>query len=360
MLALAAALVLALVGCDSSTSARPPLPRFTPRPAAPVFYAANADQAVGVEAVSGTSGARLGRIAPAQRDGMQIAGVARGGPDSLVVTYARGPLCTSNVAGCGPRPHTCGAEVVRVDIPTGATTVLWRVGRDELVRDARLSPDGTLLAMLAAPCIPSYFNEHLLIRRMSDGTSWTIGASVPRCHSLRGPEWTGDGRHVVVAYGAATGTTPYRGADGTCTTNRDASLVVVDAMRGQPGIVGVTAQPRPSCSWQSVAADATDVYAIEACGSNELRLDGAASLVRLSMALRVTGRWSIGRCTDGNNVTADGTQGVLLDAYLYCNPPPRGQKLRDPVTVLDRLQGNALRRIANAPRGATGWIDLTW
>ena len=93
------------------------------------------------------------------------------------------------------------------------------------------------------------------------------------------------------------------------------------------------------CTYQSTANSGTNAYVIEACGPDPTRLHGPASLVRLDPALKVTGRWPIGECTDGNALGADPAKGVLIAAYLFCNPPMPGQKLADPITVLDRLKG---------------------
>ena len=314
----------------------------------------------GVDALSAATGRVIRQVAPAQRDGMQVAGISRADGHSLLVTYARGPACTSDIAGCGPRPNTCGARVVRINIETGTTTTVWRLGADQLLGSARLSPDGSMLAALASPCVPSYFNDHLVVRRMTDGATWTIGAGLPRCHLLGAPQWAGNGAQLLVTYAPATGTTPYSGADGTCSSFGDSSLKIVDATKPQPELAGPGLAPAPTCSWQATATTSTDVFAVQACGHDANRLDGPVSLIRLSTALRSTGRWSVGRCTGGNNLTASPTQGVLLAAYLFCNPPPRGQPQQNPSTTLFHLQNNKLQRVGVVNGGTTAWDDLTW
>jgi len=278
----------------------------------------------------------------------------------LLVTYSRGPQCTSGVAGCGPRPHTCGAEVIRVNVRTGDATVLWRVVGDDLLRSAALSPDGTLLAARASPCVPSYFNDHLVIRRLSTGESWTIGAGVARCHWVGNPQWTADSSHLVVTFAPPTTPKPYTGPDGTCASFGDNELVKIDALHPAATITGSSIPPRHSCTWDAVASDGDNTYAAEACGHDRGRLDGPVHLVQLSKTLQPLRTWSLGRCTDGDSIAADPTAGVIIAAYLFCNPPPRGQKLRNPITVLDRLQLGRLHRIATAPGGNTAWDDLAW
>ena len=71
-------------------------------------------------------------------------------------------------------------------------------------------------------------------------------------------------------------------------------------------------------------------------------------------------RWLIGNCTDGNSLAADSTKGVVLSAYLFCNPPAKGQKLGEPVTVLDQLNGDHLQRITSTGGGVTAWDNLSW
>lgn len=358
-----AAVLLAATACTSAHPARSstaPARAATPRGGQQLFYATTGAADGAVDAFSLRTGAAVRRVAAGQRDGMTLTGLSDGGNGSLLLTYTRGPACSSSIAGCGPRPHTCGGEVVRVGVADGRTTVLWRVGPDDLLGEAALSPDGSLLAARTSPCVPSYFNDHLVVRRLATEQSWSIGGAVARCHWLGAPHWLSDSRHLVVTYAAPTGATPYAGADGTCTTTGDNDLVEVDALRAQPAVNGIVRRPGPSCSWNSAATLGAEVYAVEACGHDIDRLDGAVRLVRLDVGLHREGSWSIGRCTDGNSLTADAVAGVLVSAYLFCTPPPAGQKARRPVTVLDRLEGDTLHRIAAASGGETAWQHLTW
>lgn len=325
-----------------------------------VFYAVMPSHHGAVEAVSLTTGKAVREVAPEQRDGLTVNGVTSGGRGALLVTYAKGPQCSSGVAGCGPKPHTCGAEVVRVDTASGRSEVVWRVGRDDLLRAATLSPDGSRLAALAAPCVPSYFNDHVAIHRLRDGATWTIGSGVPRCHALGPPHWAGDGKHVLVTYAPPASAKPYEGADGTCESTGDSSIVFLDVTRPHQLIEGLITIPAQHCTFQSVATTGSHVFAVEACGRETERLDGAAKLIEFSRPRGETGTWPIGNCTDGNSVAADDTHGVLVSAYLFCNPPPTGQQLRDPVMVLERLRGGRLHRIASVSGFLTGWDSLAW
>jgi len=288
------------------------------------------------------------------------AGVSRAGRDSLLVTYSRGPACSSGVAGCGPRPGTCGAEVLQVATNSGKATLLWRVGSDQLLHSAELSPNGKSLVALASPCVPSYFNDHLAVRRITDGHTWTTGASTPRCHGISRPHWTTDSAHVLLAYAPPAGKAAYTGSDGTCNSSGDSSLKLVDVTRPKPDITGPTLAPRPGCTWQASAPSNRDVYAIQACGSDSSRLDGAATLIQLSASFQQLHQWPVGQCTDGNSLAADPTQGVVLAVYLFCNPPPRGQLPQDPQTVLDRLSGKELRHVSTTSGGTLALDQLAW
>ena len=357
---LAAVLVAVLSACSSAAGPVAPAvtPSVQPDESGVLFYAAVAGG--GIDEVSAQTGKVIKRVGPGKRNGMSVAGLARFSADVLLVTYSIGPACTSNINGCGPKPDTCGGEVDALNLASGAITTLWRVGRDQRLTAARLSPDRTMLAALASPCVPSYFNDHLVVRRLRDGASWNIGDRVPRCHLLRTPQWTADSAHLLVSFAPPTGTSPYTGADGTCTGFGDSHVVQVDAGHAQPLISGTTVGAPAGCTYQALATSAARTYAVQACGPDQPRLQGPATLVRLDETLRVTQHRSIGECTDGNDLAADPAKGVLLAAYLFCNPPLAGHKLGEPVTVLDRLVGAHLHRIASASGGELAFDDLTW
>jgi hypothetical protein len=292
---------------------------------------------------------------------MLVNGLARFSQDSLLVTYSTGPLCSSNIAGCGPRPNTCGAEVDTLNLNTGAIKVLWQVGRNQRLSAAQLSPDGTKIAALASPCVPSYYNDHLVVRRLSDGVSWSIGSQLPRCHVMGAPQWSADGAHLLVTYAPATGTQPYAGGDGFCaTTIGDRNIVEVEASHQQPMITGVTKTAPVGCMYEAIASSGMGAYAVQACGTDSLRMQGPATLVRLDQALRVTQRWPIGPCSGDNGIAADPAKGVILAAYLFCNDDLGPQQLGDPITALDRVDGAALRRVASVHSGSTPFAYLTW
>jgi hypothetical protein len=354
--------ILALCACTSTASSAKPggLPT-TAATSGDSFFAVVPTNGGSIAQLSTSSGTVTRRIALAKRDGMSVNGLARFSQDSLLVTHSTGPLCSSNLAGCGPRPNTCGAEVDTLNVKTGAVKVLWRTGRDQRLSAARPSPDGTKIAVLASPCVPFFNNDHLVVRRLSDGVSWSIGEQEPRCHALGAPQWTADSAHLLVTYAPSTGTRPHTGNDGFCNTAiGDRQIVKVDAGHHQPLITGVTTTAPVGCRYQAIASAGPGTYAVQACGTDSLRMQGPATLVRLDQALHVTQRWPIGRCTDGNDIAADSTQGVILAAYLYCNANLGPQEVGDPITALDRVDGAALHRVAAVHSGETPFAYLTW
>ncbi|MCW2546960.1 MAG: hypothetical protein JWN96_1420 [Mycobacterium sp.] len=365
--ALAAVAISALGAC---ASARPTVVPDAEKQSTPTSAPASGDSFFAVipanggviAQVSAESGAVLHRVASATRGGRPVTGLARLSPDTLLVTYSTGPACSSNLAGCGPRPNTCGAEVDALNVQTGAIKVLWRVGRDQRLTNAQPSPDGTIIAALASPCVPSYFNDHLVVRRLRDGVTWNIGDQVPRCHVLGAPQWTADSAHLLVSFAPPTGTRPYTGPDGTCTSTGDRSIVKLAATHHQPLITGVTTGAPAGCTYEALASDAVASFTVEACGSDpDFRMQGPVTLVRFDQALHVAQQWPIGRCTNGSNsLAADPAKGVLLAVYLFCNDDLGPQDLGNPVTALERVDGTELRPVTTVSGGGTPFAFITW
>jgi hypothetical protein len=352
-----------LCACASTASPdRAPIAAPTSaKPSGDSFFAVVPSKGGAIAELSAESGKVTHRIAPSERDGKAATGLSRLSPDTLLVTYSVGPACTSNLAGCGPQPNTCGAEVDALNIHTGAVEVLWRVGLDQRLAAAQASPDGTMIAALASPCVPFYFNNHLVVRRLHDGVTWRIGNEVARCHVLSAPQWTADSAHLLVTYAPPTGTTPYTGEDGTCTSTGDRSIVKVDALHPQPLLTGIQAAPQTKCTFEAVATDRSATYAVQACGRDDYRSHGPVAMVRLDQDLHTAQSWPLGTCGNGSaGLAADPAKGVLVAAYLYCADSLGPKELPNPITALDRLDGTKLRRLAAVHSGETPFGYLTW
>ena len=58
---------------------------------------------------------------------------------------------------------------------------------------------------------------------------------------------------------------------------------------------------------------------------------------------------------------AQPAKGVLLSAYLFCNPPLAGHQPGNPTTVLDRLVSTQLSRVTSVVNGGElAFDDVTW
>jgi hypothetical protein len=255
--------------------------------------------------------------------GMMVEATAVDHRGQVWVTLASGPVCTSDVAGCGPKPNSCAGEVVRLNPSTGSTVTVLTATRGELIADAEPSPDGRLLAYLDGRCDRSYFNQYIRVRNVSTGASWTIGADLAPCHTLGSLSWVADGKHLVAIYGRSRVTSA--GANygfGGCLAPSAARLTVVAAVKPQSGMNGPTAAADPGCEITAVTATSVGYAAIEGCGANSSYGSGPVRLLRYSPQLHRTAQTTLGRCLDGAELRSDDTGTVLLGStYQFCNPP---------------------------------------
>ncbi|OJV24683.1 MAG: hypothetical protein BGO26_19205 [Actinobacteria bacterium 69-20] len=290
------------------------------------------------------TGRMLRVVLPDPWHGMQVqaTAVASG---KVWVTLSSGPRCSSGVEGCGPVPGSCAGQVITIAPTDGTPSVALTAPADELIADAKPSPDGSLLAYLDGSCDSSYFNQHLQVRDLRTGRSWSIGAALAMCHSLGSISWTPNGQNLVVAYGPST-LPPGAAGDyghGTCQSPGPAQLAVVPALQGAPDLPGVHTAMDADCQAAAVTATKDGYAAIEACGSPDY-LSGPALLLALDPTLHITKRTSIGACVDGAELTAGSDFTDLLgSSYQFCNPPgttpPRTRTFTDtgigPHTVID-------------------------
>ena len=305
---------------------------------------------VGLDRASDGSLAR--KLLGASHHKMTLGSVALD-PAGLLVTYSRGPACTSGVAGCGPQAGTCASEIDRFDVESRSWTRLVKGGSDQLIGNARLSPNGRFIAYSESPCVPSYFNDHLRVLDLVNWSSWTIGAGLPRCHDLWLQGWTLDSASLLVDYAPAK-RPDYHGADGICPESGKQHLEVVDALSGQDGVHGRAAPTHRGCQLQSAAAARSGLVAVEACGSDDF-LNGPVRLIRFNAQLHRSGRVRLGRCTDGNEVAANraGTR-WLISAYLYCGDPAH------PVTKVWAFDGQHVRHIVTRVGGDLTYSSVAW
>jgi len=343
-----AALTLMAAGCGSAavqTRAGTTRPAVTAAPAASLLgpgqvisYRTAAGIPQPVIAISDAqTGVFVRELLPGRRDGMAVTGLSLDSAGNLWITYSKGPaLRAPGTAGGDPQPDSCGNEVAVLHATTGRLSVVLRTGDNVLIGDATVSPDGSQLAYSESGCATGYFNSYLRITDLRGGLSWTIGAGLPRCHSLTGPAW--DGTDLLVGYAPAT-VTNYAGPQNTCIQPAAERLVRLSTA-AQPGLVGAGIGAGGRCEFTSVVGLAGGaIAAVEACGDQQY-INGPARLVILTSQFRQLAALPLGRCTDGNRLSPDASgRHLLIIAYLYCNPPG----LAAPVTRLYRYSAGVLQ-----------------
>jgi len=302
------------------------------------------------------TGAIIRRLLPDGSRGMAVTGLALDRSGNLWITYSRGPLSGGGTAGGDPRPDSCGNMITILHAATGRVTTFLRTGDSILISGAAPSPDGRLLAYDESGCATGYFNSYLRVTDLSTGRSWTIGQGLARCHLITDPSWSTDGRALIVGYAAAA-EPAYSGPQGTCLQPRRERLVSLTAGAAQPGLSGSGTGADPGCEITSAAGTAGGgILAVEACGRSDY-LQGPARLLVLGPRLGLVRRITLGRCTDGNELSADlAGRSVLVSAYLYCNPPGKP----GPVTRLWSYTGGKLRLITSVPGDSMGVSLMTW
>ncbi|MCW2538965.1 MAG: hypothetical protein JWN95_690 [Frankiales bacterium] len=328
------------------------------------------DQFVAVRPLPGHTGSRAVTLSdletgqltsvvlPQPWHGMTVNATAVDEARRIWVSLSSGPNCTSNVAGCGPQPGSCHGQIVQINPGTGKPTVVVTAPAGQLIGDAQPSPDGKLVAYLEGTCDRSYFNQHIRVRSLATGASWTIGAGLIVCHTLNSLAWTPDSTTLAVVYGASlvTGTHTEYGR-GSCAETAPNELATVPALTGATGLPGRLIAVDPGCEAKAATATGTGYAAIEACsakaGSSDY-LGGPAWLLVYNATARVSRRTPIGSCLDGAELRTDTTHTSLLgSSYQFCNPPGT----TDPHTVTFTASGPRLSTIINEPNGGEDSIS---
>ena len=133
----------------------------------------------------------------------------------------------------------------------------------------------------------------------------------------------------------------------------------VPAFHSQPDLAGTRVPLARNCEPDSVSTGGGRVFVVGGCGHHKL-LHDTAKLFELSRN-GPPHIWRIGRCPDGTDVSVSRSGQVLLSAYLFCNPPLPGHKLRTERSVLDRLGPHGLHQITVVPNwGSLVWDALVW
>jgi hypothetical protein len=341
--------VLISAGCSPASSK--PAPVVTVAAGTQIFEVDGTGRG-DVVALDPATGRRLRSVAPAHVGNYRAVSVSRFFDHTLLVAYARGPECSSGIAGCGPRPYTCGGRLLEVDDSSGHVKHRWSIPDNTYLRSATAPVHGDgRVALVIAPCVPSYFNQHIEIRQLNTGRHFEIGDAAPRCHGLGGPAWIDDDRRLFLRYAPPTDPN-YHGADGICPEVGSPSLIRVQSDRSQPDLPSPGTYADPGCSFTSISAAGSAIYAIEGCGPGN-GLTGSANLVRLSMAGRITARWPLAKCPNGNDLAISAAGTVFISGYFYCGGG-------HPVTRLFRLEANQLHAVRTIPGGNLAVASPTW
>jgi hypothetical protein len=262
------------------------------------------------------------------------------------LTFSSGPKCTSDVAGCGPKPDSCAGHVERFNPPAGAITVLRSPGSEQ-VNDALPSPDARQVALVEGGCVSGYLDDHLVVRDLASGRQWSIGADAAPCHVLTTPNWSANGRELVFAYGRSVLSRHAHPTPGTCQAARFNRLAIVSAQRGSMASSWRLLRAQPDCSYEVATFDRWGVTAVESCvrpGQSSLSVNtGHAFLIQLNRRGAVVRRLALQPGWGTGAISTEPTGNVLVS---QSQPANSGYPERDWVW---EFNGRALRLVARYP-----------
>ena len=297
---------------------------------------------------------RLG-TAHAGRTRIVTIGVVK--PGELAITWSTAPRCSNDHVGCGPVPHSCGARVETLQLATGRTAALLRTGPDTQIYSSVLSPDGTQLAAVVTSCTTVTPVTHVVVKRLRDGKTWTMGTGDNYCQYPDTPAWSADGTHLLVPFTSGTPALAAGKPTDACTDPQVSALVSVPAHHSQPGLSGTRLPAAAGCFFGSIAGAGRRLYAVQSCPLHQTRTD-AASLVRLSPTGKPLRWWRLGPCSfAAPAVSADGR--VLIAGGQDCRGT-RQLGAATPGTFLDRLDGTTLTRVVTRTGFTTGFDLVAW
>jgi hypothetical protein len=266
------------------------------------------------------TGRRLRTITPVTTTSGESVSLT-GGPSGEVVETATKPaICTSGIAGCGPKPNTCQGRVSEL---LGSTFRPVFTAPDSVeLSDAVASPDRRRLAIVADPCTTG--TARLLVRDLATGTQHSI-ANLPRCSTLSPAAWSTNGRQLLFPLAAAP-TSP-RLAAGICPSVPYSRLAVASATRPSSPAAWTTIAADRGCSFEAATFDATGIAAVEGCrraGVSGSAIDpglGQAVLVELNQHDRVTQRIKLQPGWEQGVISTERSGDVLISQDQPANEP---------------------------------------
>ena len=260
----------------------------------------------------------------------------------------------SGVAGGDPAPNSCASAILRFDGATERPLTVLQGTSNEIIASAVPSSDGTRLVYGAEGCT-DYFDWHLVVRDLQNGSEHTLGADAPTCHSLSVPSWSPDGTDLVFTWGPSPLAPDARPMTaGTCVPPLAGEVAVVPA--DQPG-APTSAEMRaatPGCGYVAAIYDHWGVAAVETCGDNGL---AAASFVQLNPHLDPILQIALPPHADGVTLDADPSGSmVVIDEYQA----PDSVAKTPSTEWLEVFDGHSLRTVVKDQTGVDSLAFATW
>ncbi len=291
---------------------------------------------------------------------------ASGGP--VLLTVSSGPKCSDpacsgfSAGPCDPEAVSCTGRIEQLRSGGGSLSTVLTIPASNLVTDAVPSPNRARIVMRSAGCATSFFDQSLMVRDLSSGRQWAIGADAPRCHEIDRPSWSADGSQLVFAYRPSIlryGTKP--SASNFCSEPRFGRLVVVAAGRASSVRSWKLIAADGKCSFAAAAFDRDGIAAVEVCRRGphgsvaELTL-GQAYLLQLSQDHRVVERIALRPGWEEGLVSTDRRDGSVL--ISQDQPANAGYPERDYVW---QFGGHRLRLIASySANDAAQVVGVPW
>lgn len=255
------------------------------------------------------TGKRVRDLVHLPRGGKWLAGFSRASNGDVLYVVA---------SGSRSGPGECGRVIYRIDHATGRSDAVVTVESDKTVSSPVLSPDGTSLAYLSAPCQYGYGDTELptpqwvvVVHDMVSGRQRQL--SVPGT-SANTPSWSPDGTQFMFDV-------RYLEYPPHAAPARIAGFVMVASDAAGPlSTADVLPAPDSACVAARTAFDRTGVALLEGCPD---QVTGPAPLVQLGPSGRsVVWRANTGLCPNGATVVPDRTgDRLLIGATATCGGP---------------------------------------
>ncbi|HEX3827547.1 MAG TPA: hypothetical protein VHV82_09775 [Sporichthyaceae bacterium] len=253
----------------------------------------------------------------------RLGGFSRSGDGSVVYALESGPEHADSDGTGTPRPGTCGGTVYRLDASTGQVRSLFVVVKDRILGAPMVSPDGTSVAYLSAPC-PGASAQEVVVHNLGTNRERTI--RVDRA-APTGIGWSADDTQLVLA---VSPTDPGQPAG---------FLVVPAGVAGTQPESAVHAAPDGGCAVEAAAFGETGVELAEGCPA----WMGAPGRLLQLVGAGPTVAWRVDThlCPTGMTLAHDLSGGLLVSSTAACGAGG------DPVDVVQLWTGQTAREIGS-------------